>query len=201
MRERLIQEAARIMAEEGVRDFQQAKRKAAVRLGAPDTRNLPQNREIQSALASYQRLFKGESQASRLRALREVALEAMVFFGRFRPRLVGAVLDGTADDHSPVDLHLFAETPEEIAVFLMEHDIPFDIEERRFRFDDDYVFRPIYRFVADDTRVDLAVFDERALRHPPRSRIDGQPMRQASVAEVRSLLDSDALGVPLPGEA
>lgn len=188
MRERLTQEAARIMAEQGVRDFYLAKRKAAARLGVPDTRNLPQNREVQAALTDYQRLFGGAAQASRLRRLRETALEAMTFFERFRPRLVGSVLDGTAGEFSDVNLHVFADTPEEVALFLMERGIPHDQDERRLRFDEAYVFLPVYRFVADDVRIDLTVFDERGLRQPPRSRVDGQPMRRAAIAEVRELL-------------
>lgn len=191
MRELLTQECARIMAVEGVRDFSLAKRKAALRLGAPDTRNLPQNREIQDALMDYQRLFGGDGQRHTLRALREAALEAMTFFERFRPRLVGPVLDGTADGFSDVNLHLFADTPEEVVLFLLEHDIPFDTDERRFRYDDDYVFLPVYRFVAGDARIDVCVFTERGLRHPPRSRVDGRPMRRANAGEVRALLEGE----------
>ncbi len=188
MRERLIQEAARIMAEQGVRDFQLAKRKAADRLGARDTRNLPQNREIQAALRDYQRLFGGAAQKERLRSLREAAVEAMEFFATFRPRLVGDVLDGTAGEFSDVHLHVFVDTPEEVALFLLEHEIPFDTDERRFRFGDEYVFLPVYRFVAGDARFDLSVFDSRGLRQPPHSRVDGQPMARAAVDDVRRLL-------------
>ena len=190
MRERLIQVAARLMAEEGIRDFYLAKRKAADRLGAPDTRNLPQNREIQAALTDYQRLFGGADQARHLRRLRGAALEAMEFFGRFHPRLVGSVLEGTADAHSDINLHVFADTPEEIALFLMEHHIPFEEDWRRLRFSgsDDYVLLPVCRFVAGDTRIDLTVFDRLGLRQSPRSRTDGQPMRRANRAAVRRLL-------------
>ncbi|MCO6441110.1 MAG: hypothetical protein J5I81_08510 [Nitrococcus mobilis] len=190
MRERLIQLAARLMAEEGIRDFHLAKRKAADRLGAPDTRNLPQNREIQAALTDYQRLFGGAAQARQLRRLRGVALEAMEFFARFQPRLVGSVLEGTADAHSDINLHVFADTPEEIALFLMEQHIPFEEDWRRLRFSgsDDYVFLPVYRFVADETRIDLTVFGRLGLRQSPRSYTDGQPMRRANRAAVRRLL-------------
>ena len=43
MRERIAAAAARIMAEEGIDDFALAKRKAARRLGAPDSEALPGN--------------------------------------------------------------------------------------------------------------------------------------------------------------
>lgn len=56
-RHRLAHEAARLMAEGGIRDFHQAKLKAASRLGIHDDASLPRNREIEDALREYQRLF------------------------------------------------------------------------------------------------------------------------------------------------
>lgn len=188
MRERLVQEAARIMAVEGVRDFSQAKRKAALHLGAPGTTNLPQNREIQTALHEYQRLFGGEQQAVAVQRLRETALEAMGFFAAFKPRLVGGVLDGSASAESPVDLHCFADTPEDVVLFLLDQGIPFDTEEKRLRFDDDYDFVPTHRFVAGETAINLSVFSGRGRQQPPRSPVDGRPMARAGRAEVEALL-------------
>jgi len=118
MRQRLAVEAARIMAEEHLSDFYKAKQKAAARLGATNTRNLPRNDEIERALVEYQRLFRADSQPARLRRLRETALRAMELLARFNPRLVGPVLRGTADEHSEVTLHVFADTSEEIGLFL-----------------------------------------------------------------------------------
>ncbi len=192
MRERLVQEAARIMAVEGIRDFSQAKRKAALQLNAPRTTNLPQNREIQAALQDYQRLFGGDRQQSALQSLRRSALEAMAFFAPFRPRLVGQVLDGTAGPDSAVELHCFADTPEDIVFFLMDHDIPFDTEEKRLRFDDEYEFVPVHHFVAGDTPVNLAVFTGRDRHHPPRSPVDGRPMQRAGRGEVEALVAEGA---------
>lgn len=187
MRERLVQEAARIMAEEGLTDYHLAKRKAAQRLGASETRNLPQNREIQAALADYQRLFGGEQRDRRLAELLDTAIDALGFLERFRPRLVGSLIDGTAGPFSEVNIHVFAETPEEVVVFLMENDIPYDEDERRYRFEEDYGFRPVFRFMAGDVSVSLAVFDDRDRRHPPRSRVDGMPMRRVALVEVQRM--------------
>jgi len=190
MRERLIQEAARIMADEGIKDYLQAKRKAAQRLGAPDTRNLPNNREVQEALLDYQRLFQADSQPRRLSELRRLALEAMEFLARFRPRLVGSVLEGSAGPYSDVNLHVFADTAEEVAVFLMDHDIPFETQERRLRFGkDDYASLTVYRFTADGEVIDLTVFGEAGRREAPRSRVDGSAMVRAKIEQVRALID------------
>ncbi|WP_290650053.1 hypothetical protein [Aquisalimonas sp.] len=202
MRQRLTLEAARIMVDEGVRNYYQAKRKAAERLGAPDTQNMPRNREIQDAVIDYQRLFQGESQAARLRELRETACAAMRFFARFRPRLVGSVLDGTAGEWSDVNLHVFADTPEELDVFLLEHGIPFEPAERRLRFKrDEWMTLPSYHFMAGTHTVDLTVFTTDGLRQPPLSQVDGQPMARANVQAVEDLLAGDdewPSATPLP---
>ena len=49
MRQRLAQEAAQILLQRGNRDFHAAKQKAAEHLSVPDTRNLPNNAEIEQA--------------------------------------------------------------------------------------------------------------------------------------------------------
>lgn len=198
MRERLIQEAARIMADEGIKDYLQAKRKAAQHLGAPDTRNMPTNREIQDAVLSYQRLFQADSQPRRLHRLRALAIDAMEFLGRFRPRLVGSVLDGSAGPYSDINLHVFADTSEEVAVFLMEHDIPFETQERRLKFGkDDYATLTVYRFTADGETVDLTVFGEAGRKEAPRDRVDGAAMMRAKLEDVRGLLDGPEGGAAI----
>src|ERR1044072_3806822 len=99
LRRALAQEAARIMAEHGIRDFLVAKRKAAERFGVVDNAVLPKNTEIEDALAEYQRLFGGEIHAESLNEQRRVALMAMRRLREFEPRLVGSVLSGTATEH------------------------------------------------------------------------------------------------------
>ena len=134
-RYRLAHEAARLIAESGIRDFHQAKLKAAARLGIHDDASLPRNREIEDALREYQRLFQGDAQASELRRRREAALRALDFFGDFDARLVGPVLEGTADANSPVHLQLYTDDADSVPRFLDEHRIPAEPRSRRVRLD------------------------------------------------------------------
>lgn len=190
IRERIAREAARIMVEGGIRDFQLAKRKAVERLRLAGGRQLPRNEEIEAAIHEYQRLFRGDSQPQRLIELRRAALEAMRFLERFEPCLVGAVLNGTADEHSEVCLHLFAEPAETVALFLIEHRIPFDFGERRLRVAAEHYRRfPAYRFMADDVPIELVVFDIDARRQAPLSPINGRPMSRAARRRVEALLE------------
>jgi hypothetical protein len=190
LRTLLAQECARLMVNEGAKDFLTAKRKAAARLGVSNRALLPGNAEIEQAVLEYQRLFKSAEQPVQLRRLRQAAVEAMQFLARFRPRLVGSVLAGTAGPHAEVNLHLFADTPEEVALFLLEHTIPFEISERRLRLGNgEYACFPVFGFGAGGVNIDLTVFGYEAEREAPRSPVDGRPMRRAGLTDVQALLE------------
>jgi hypothetical protein len=189
IRQRIAQEAARIMSHSGSRNFLQAKRKAAQALGVSDARHMPANWEVEQALAAYQRLFLGDSQPDRLRELRRTALQAMHTFRAFSPRLVGPVLEGTADQHSEVNLHLFAEAVEEVGTFLLDRRIPWVLSDRRLRLaGGEHERCPEYRFVAGEVPMALTVFSGVGRRQVPLSPVDGRPMRRAGIAELEALL-------------
>ncbi|MEN1944622.1 hypothetical protein WCE55_12305 [Luteimonas sp. MJ293] len=187
---RLAHEAARLMSEGGISDFHLAKRKAASRLGINDDASLPRNSEVEEALREHQRLFHGPEQGDALRLRRQAALNALEFFAPFQPRLVGPVLEGTADANSAVTLQLYPEHAEEVPVFLDEQGIPATERSRRIRLDrsrsGDF---PVWVFSADDLTIDLTVLPQLALRQAPLSNIDGKPMARASAAQLKLLLD------------
>ena len=192
-RQQVAHEAAKLMVESGIRDYQLAKRKAAVRLGLGDSRDLPRNDEIEREREAYQRLFGDEERADHVDSLRKVALEAMRVLEPFGPRLVGPVLSGTADRHSEICLHLFSDPPEDVAMFLLDRGIVHDQGEARVRFQaDDHERLPAFRFLAGDAQVELVVFSARARRRTPLSPVDGRPMRRAKLAEVAALVEAAA---------
>ncbi len=189
MRQRIAQESARIMAESGVRDFLTAKRKAAAQLGAVDTRNMPNNAEIEQAAIDYQRLFEHDGQKDSLSQLLKAALEAMEFFNRFQPRLVGSILSGIVTEHAGLELHLFSEPAEEVTFFLIDNNVPYEQKNRRVRHSPDtYQEYPGYRFLAGELEVDLTVFPHGGLRQPALSPVDGRPMQRVTLENVRILI-------------
>jgi hypothetical protein len=191
LRRALAQEAARIMAEHGIGDFLAAKRKAAERFGVSDgTALLPKNTEIESALAEYQRLFGGQSHLTALKSQRRAALTAMRYLSEFSPRLVGAVLTGTATEHSEVQLHLFAERAESVALKLLDDGLAHEVTEKRMRFDAEHVRAfPGVRFEMEEQSIEATVFPTDGIRQAPVSPVDGRPMRRASALEVEALLE------------
>ena len=193
-RQRLAHEAARLIAEGGLRDYRQAKLKAAQRLGISDDASLPRNSEIEDALREHQRLFQPDT-GDALRLRREAALRALEFFQPFDPRLVGPVLDGTADAHSPVMLQVFSEDADAVARFLEQHGIPAEPGGRRLRLDrersSDF---PVLIFGAEELVFDLTVLPRMQLRQAPLSVIDEKPMRRASATQLRALLAEEEIG-------
>ncbi|MBH1667096.1 hypothetical protein I5U73_18755 [Stenotrophomonas maltophilia] len=193
-RHRLAHEAARLMAEGGIRDFHQAKLKAASRLGLHDDASLPRNVEIEDALREYQRLFAGPQHGNELQRRREAALRALEFLHAFAPRLVGPVLDGTADANSPVQVHLHSDDPEAVHRFLDEQGIPAESRVRRLRLDRERSLDvPVWVFSAEELTFDLAVLPYDALRQAPLSPVDEKPMRRASQAQLRELLSQEQI--------
>jgi hypothetical protein len=189
LRVRVADEAARIMREQGVRDFLLAKRKAAERLGVVDRHSLPANQEISDALAAQQRLFGGAEHENNLRALREAALQAMQLLEPFKPRLVGPVLAGTATEHSDVSLHLFAAAPEEVAFLLLERGVRYRTGERRLRLaGGEYVGYPSFEFDTATAAIEAVVFPEQGLRQAPLCPISGGAMRRARREEIEALV-------------
>lgn len=192
-RHQLAHEAARLMAEGGMRDFHQAKLKAAERLGIHDDASLPRNSEIEDALREYQRLF-GRDNVELVRQRREAALRALEFFDAFDPRLVGAVLDGTADAHTAVALHLHTDDADAVPRFLDQHGIPAEVRSRRLRLDrersDDF---PVWLFSAENLTFDVLVLPHNVLRQAPLSGVDEKPMNRASAAQLRQLLADEEI--------
>lgn len=189
LRARLAEEAARIMREQGVRDYRLAKRKAADRMGVDERTALPSNQEIAQALSAQQRLFGGEAHLENLQALREAALEAMDLLEGFEPRLVGPVLDGTATPHTDVSLHVFADAAEEVAFHLMERGVRYRSADRRVRLPGgQHASYPSFVFDSGDATVEATVFPGAALRQAPTCPVSGGPMRRARRDELEALL-------------
>lgn len=183
------------MSEHGLRNYHQAKLKAAERLGIFDDASLPRNAEIEDARREYLRLFQADTQPVLLRQRREVAIEAMRFFATFEPRLVGAVLDGSADIHSAICLHLYSDNPNALACQLRDHGIPYDESSRRLRFGPDATKEfPVFLFSADDAAIDLTVLPFALQRQAPFDRIDDRPMKRASLGAVEALLAESCKG-------
>ena len=191
-REVLAQEAARIIVDQGIRDYRVAKIKAAERLGIGSRGALPGNAEIEAAIARHLALFGRESHADFLEVMRRIALAAMELLSPFTPRLVGPVLVGTADENSAVNLHVFSDSAEQVALALSDRGYRYRTYERRLKSSRGrgvtHSTFAGFQFAIDDARVEATVFPVDGIRQAPISPIDGKPMKRADAKAVQALL-------------
>lgn len=188
MRERIAHLAARLMAVDGIDDYALAKRKAARQAGAPETRNLPSNDEVEQALRAYQQLYQADEQRERLRYLRERAREMMELLERFDPYLSGAVLSGSAGKYADIDLLLFTDSMKDVEMFLLDRQIEYRSGERRLHIGDEARGVPSFAVSTDDADFDITVFDPRDLRAQIRSTPDGRPLERVRIDWLREAL-------------
>ncbi len=189
----LAQEAARIIVNQGIRDYRVAKMKAAERLGLGTRGSLPGNGEIEKAIEAHHQLFGGDSHGAFLKTIREAALSAMELLSAFKPRLVGPVLHGTADHNSAVNLHVFADSSEMVALRLSDMEVSYRAYERRLRSRRNQMTTYSgFEFHHGESAVQATVFPVDGIRQAPLSPIDGKPMQRADARAVRELINGGA---------
>lgn len=113
LRRRIAWEAARLLRHRRETQFQDARLSAARRFSSQPLRRaeLPTNREIREALRMMAMRAPDHPLADQLRALRLAALDLMKRLRPLRPRLVGRVLTGQIGPASPIEIHVFGNSP------------------------------------------------------------------------------------------
>ena len=139
----ITRQAAKLIAE-GLTDYHAAKLKAARQLNCLDKNALPDNQEIEAALREHLQLFAADTQPKALAALRNVALRAMRWLQiegqataggslksefSFEPWITGAVLNGTANEYSEIELELVGVEAKTMEFILLNRGVEFDLQE------------------------------------------------------------------------
>lgn len=192
-REHLAYEAARIMVEQGLTDFESARRKAAERTGISDRRQWPSNEQLKEAVLAQRRLFLDTEHTNESHSLRREAMQAMRMFAEFEPRLIGLALHDVSDRQQGVELFLFADRPEDVLFALVERSIPWREGERTLRYaSGQRLVHPAFGFLAGGIPFELIVLPLRARRQPPLDPITDRPNLGADLAEVERRLTDEA---------
>ena len=181
------------MAEEGVHDFRKAKLKARDRLKLSKDVPLPANHDVQLAMNDYLLLFTPEDhiQARRLRMM-DMARDAMNFFRHYKPKLVADFLSHAVSKDAIIELHLQTQSPESVAHFLHEHDIPFEQQEKQIQFGtNDSTVVPVFKLLADNQPFNLIIFTEIQARQSPRNTITGIAQYRINAADINAWLKTN----------
>ena len=185
-------EAARLMYEDGVREYRDAKRKAAKRFGPEKAlslgSHLPTNAEIHEELARLIAAREEEVLPERLLRLRLAALSYLEMFAVFSPYLVGSVLSGAVTERSDIDIHLFSDSIEAVENLLKERGMPFETETVPIR--KGGVIKDYTHIYLDDegVMIECSVYPARERRNRTVSSITGKPMERAGATQLKKLI-------------
>ena len=197
IRQLIAQQAARMMAEEGISDYGYAKKKAGRQLGITEASSLPTNAEIAEEVKIYQALFLGDEQPEQLKLLRIDALTTMKMLERFNPHLTGAVLDGTAGRYADTHLHLFADSLKDVEMFLLNKQIPFETNKKSYRVMNDgkrdkksshRKTVPVFSLDGPNGLIKLSVFEFDDMRVATKHAVDGANAERLNIAGLVALL-------------
>lgn len=180
--------AARLMAEDGIEDYALAKRKAARQAGMPDTRELPTNEEIDTALRSHQEIYHPAEHRDRLRELRGIAVRAMRELEQFNPHLTGSVLSGSAGKYADINLQLFTDNVKAVELYLIDRGIPYRAAQGRLYAGTELHTVPVYTIDDDGAEIEITVLTMRELRGPLKTSPEGKNIERARLQAVESLL-------------
>ena len=196
IRQMIAQQAARMMAEDGINDFAYAKKKAGKQLGVSEASVLPTNAEIEDEIRLYHNIYNADEQPLELAKLRKAALMTMQLFERFNPHLTGSVLDGSAGKFSQTNIHLFADSAKDVEMFLLNQQIPFESSEKSFRISDkpskdkkEKVRKtvPVFTLETELGLQKLSVFDVDDMRVAVKRTVDGSNAERADISDLQAL--------------
>ena len=200
LRQLVAQQAARMMAEDGVSDYAYAKRKAGRQLGILDASCMPTNSEIEEEIKLFHEIYNADEQPEALRQLRSDALIVMKMLERFNPHLTGSVLDGTAGKYAETNIHLFADSLKDVEMFLLGQQIPYDTDEKAYRTTNDRRNAerkggdrkkvPVFTLEGPNGVIKLSVFDVDDMRTPTKSPTNGNTANKVNAESLRALIES-----------
>lgn len=190
IRQLLVREAARLMFEEGIDQYLDAKRKAAKRVLGKLTRDLPSNGEISEELHALAMFHRGDELYSTLFEMRLLAMDIMEHLQEFQPRLIGSVSTGRIRQGSDIDLHLFSDGVETIQIFIDKLGWQYELKQISIMKSGRPVeFRHIY--LNFEFPVELSIYPLHEIRVRSRSSTDGKPIQRFSVSKLRELIMSE----------
>jgi len=203
LRQLVAQQAARMMAEEGISDYAYAKRKAGRQLGVLDANCLPTNSEIEEEIKLFHEIYHADEQPLALHQLRSDALVVMQMLERFNPHLTGAVLDGTAGKYAETNIHLFADSLKDVEIFLLNKQVPYETDQKTYRVTNDRRSAdrkggdrkkvPVFTLEGPNGFIKLSIFDTDDLRTPTKNNTSSGNASKVNTQGLQALMQAQTI--------
>lgn len=185
IREEIASLAAKFIAEEGA-EYGAAKRRAVKQLFGNQKLNgniLPENAQIEQQVREYQAIFFADSQPARLLHLRQLAALLMQELDAFNPYIIGAVLNGTAGEHSDIYLQLYTDNSKDVAIYLLNLGVDYEVSEHQGKRGEAL---ETLSFIYKNEGVHLLVHDIDDLRHTDKN-------ERANLSNLLTLIENQQL--------
>lgn len=201
LRRQIAWEAARLMYDRHESEYYRAKMKAARRLckGWVKPADLPSNVEIRDNVRRLAQSFEGDRRDENLLQMRLAALRIMKLLERFRPRLIGSVLTGHIRKGSDIDLHVFSDSAEAVALVLEDEGIPYELQRKQVRKHGEQRWYT-HLHLHEEFPIEITVYALDKLNYVFKSSITGKAMERASISELESLLADEYAGIDVETE-
>ena len=192
----IANKAAEIIMEEGITDYQYAKKKAVRYLDLDTVDLLPSNDEIDKALLDYRLIFKAELDIELVKTIKTEALRIMKFFESFNPYFVTQLSEGLLPKYPIIQINLFSDNMKEVEYILLNNNIPFEtkdfnISEKRTK-KQSLKKIPLILIERGNVPVELKIFEPHDQKRNKKKLMDmrGLDLKQLSNFDPNSLLSN-----------
>ena len=121
--------AAKIIMEEGVNDYQYAKKKAVKYLDYNKLDILPSNDDIDRALVEYGAIYQKQVDISTIHKIKKEALKIMQLFDKFNPFFLSQITEGLVPKYPIININIFTDNMKEVEYVLLNNNINFEIKD------------------------------------------------------------------------
>ena len=187
-RNRVAQEAARLIVSGAESEYLDAKERAIMMLGLSSLSCLPTNSKVKEYILQLTKEELGvEEVARRLQAMRETALAIMEALSDYDPFLIGSVVTGKIRDGSDIDIHAYCDSPKQLVSLLSTYgyeDLDLEeVENSKGRF-----FH--IKWVEELYPVEITVYEWSKRDITPISSVSGKPMKRLDIRAVKRLVEN-----------
>ncbi len=185
-RQQICDAAARIIQEDGIRDYHKAKLRACETLHLKSNTFLPTNEEIELAVKNRLKLFETENSEKTQNDKLMFATILLEILANFHPRLTGNLIQGINLKNQPVEIHAFSKSIELITDELDWRGISNFVVEKRYRYsNNEYINVPLIVCHLDEHDVEISVFKEKELHRSPICPTNGRVYKRISLRQLR----------------
>ena len=197
-RQRVAQEAARLIYRGAAEEYKHAKERAARDLG---TNIIPSNFEVAVELDLLAEMEEGRDREKLLKRMRDAALMVMHALQGYSPILTGSVWRGTARRGSDVDINVYADGHEAITSLLVSKGYKIERSENVVASVRDRVIRSRHITIKMDDEIDVELIVRPTAEKGMVERCDiyRDPKHGLSLEALEKLMKSDPFRKFVPG--